>query len=122
MFTHCLDELSFYAIQQETSNDLYNNYIETFTKYCDEQYVLGVSENKIFLFEETTDLQLRATTVAIVENIQKTKPNRLLKVLSDSRSDRTMFKRISLPKGVQLLHQCKQKVVSSHTVTFQAQH
>jgi hypothetical protein len=55
MFTHYLDKLSFYATQQETSDNLYDNYIETLTKYCDEQYLLGMSENKINLFEETSE-------------------------------------------------------------------
>jgi hypothetical protein len=32
-FTHYFDELSFCARQQKTSNDLHDNYVDTFTKY-----------------------------------------------------------------------------------------
>jgi hypothetical protein len=45
-------------------------------------------------------LQLQATIVAIVENM----------ALFDSRSDMMMFKRTSIPKGIQPSRGCKRKI------------
>jgi hypothetical protein len=57
---------------------------------------IGMSKNKINLLEHTTALK--------VFNRQA---NCKLKVLFDSGSDRTMFKRTSIPKDIQLSHGCK---------------
>jgi hypothetical protein len=56
-------------------------------------------------------LKLRSTSLAIVGIIQQTKTNALWKVLFDSRSDKTIVKRLSLPSGIETSTGKKRKIL-----------
>jgi hypothetical protein len=95
--THHLDQLSFLAMQE--TNSLINDIVDSYVKHSDDCYSLGVGEiNIVQPFDK--NLHLRATSYAIVQTLQKTRVNKLLKVLFDSGSDKTMFNRKALPPGI----------------------
>jgi hypothetical protein len=60
---------------------------------------MGVSEINV---KESVDslLQLHATSYAIVQTMQQTSVNCLLRVLFDSGLDKTMLKQSALPPGI----------------------
>jgi hypothetical protein len=93
--THQLNELTFDAFQHRvTTNILSTEFIDVFTRYCDDSYSSGVSDVNLKDFSEIM-LELRSTSLAIVGIIQQNKTNALWKVLFDSRSDKTIIKRTS---------------------------
>jgi hypothetical protein len=100
IFTHHLDGLSLLETQEIASNDLCDEFKDVFVCYNDEQYSLGVAEDNKIVQSFDAKLQLCATSFAIVQTMQKTRVDCMLKVLFDSGSDKTMLKRSSLPKGI----------------------
>jgi hypothetical protein len=73
-----------------------------FTHYIDELYSTGECDVKLNISKhETQSSRLRSSSIAIVGSIQQTKVNILLKVLFDSGSDKTIFKRSSLPLSIE---------------------
>jgi hypothetical protein len=73
-----------------------------FTHYIDELYSTGECDVKLTISKhETQSSRLQSSSIAIVGSIQQTKINILLKVLLDSGSDKTIFKRSSLPQSIE---------------------
>jgi hypothetical protein len=101
--THHLDEISLSAEQQAVNHKVLNSeFLTMFTHYIDELYSTGDSDIKPDISKhEVQSSRLRSTSIAIVGSIQQTKDNNLLKVLFDSGSDKTIFKRSSLPHGIE---------------------
>ena len=98
---HHLDDSSLLAMQETTeSNLLSDEFMDVYVQYIDEQYSLGVDEDKHLAQSFDSKLRLRATSFAIVPTMQKTRVNCILKVLFDSGCDKTMLKLSSLPKGI----------------------
>jgi hypothetical protein len=89
--SHHLNDPSFLAMQENTTNIACDEIVDMYVKYCADEYSMGVSENKVI---ESVDsiLQLRTTSYAIVQTIQQTGVNCLLHVLFDSGSDKTLIK------------------------------
>jgi hypothetical protein len=77
---------------------------------CDDNYSLGVSDVILNDFSDIS-LKLRSTSLAIVGTIQQIKTNALWKVLFDSRSDKTIVKRSSLPSGIETSSGKKRKTL-----------
>jgi hypothetical protein len=101
--THHLNEISLSAEQQAVNQQvLTSEFLVSFTRYVDELYSTGDSDVKLDVSKnETQSSRLRSTSIAIVGSIQQTKVNKLVKVLFDSGSDKTIFKRSSLPQGIE---------------------
>lgn len=66
-----------------------------------------------------TNLNVRATSIAIVQTIQRTKADTLLKVLFDTGSDKTMFKRSALPSGITPSMGRKRKIAGVRAVILE---
>jgi hypothetical protein len=107
--THHLDELSLTADQQATNCKVLCD--EFLHMFVDELYSTGYCDIKLNISNcNIRPLKLQSTSLAIVSFIQQTKVKSLLKVLFDSRSDKTIFKRSSLPQGIAPSTGKKQKV------------
>jgi hypothetical protein len=101
--THHLNELTLDAFQHEVATKILSTeFIDVFTRYCDDSYSSGVSDVNLKDFSEIP-LTLRSTSLAIVGFIQQTKTNTLWKVLFGSGSDKTIVKQTSLPSGIETL-------------------
>jgi hypothetical protein len=71
-----------------------------FTHYIDELYSTRDCDVKLNISKHgTQSSRLRSTSIALVGFFQQTNVNILLKVLFDSRSDKMIFTRFSLPQG-----------------------
>jgi hypothetical protein len=113
---HHLDEISLSAEQQAVNCKVLNSeFLAVFTNYIDDLYSTGDSDVKIGLSNEVQASRLQSTSIAIVGSIQQTKVNNLLKVLFDSGSDKTIFKRSSLPQVIQPSTGKKRKVSGVNT-------
>jgi hypothetical protein len=110
--THHLDEILLTADQQDTNRQvLSNEFLNVFTHYIDELYSTGDSDVKLNISKhEIQSSRLRSSSIAIVGSIQQTKVNILLKVLFDSGSDKTIFKKSSLPQDIEPSTGKKRKV------------
>jgi hypothetical protein len=111
--THHLDEILLTAetMQDPSRKVLSNEFLNVFTHYMDELSSNGDCDVKLnFSKHETQSSRLRSSSIAIVGSIQQTKVNHLLKVLFDSGSDTTIFKRSSLPQGIEPSTGKKRKV------------
>jgi hypothetical protein len=89
-------------MQEATSTTWCDKFVDVYTKYCDEAYALGLSDmdsNNIVNTIDTT-LLLRATSYALVSSMQNARVNRLLRVLFDSGSDKTLIHQSALPPGI----------------------
>jgi hypothetical protein len=95
---HHLHDLSFHAMQ-EINTTVYDNIVGLYVQHSDEVYSKGVQNNTNELSFDKA-LRLRATSHAIVQTIQNTCVDCLLRVLFDSRANKTMMKRLALPLGV----------------------
>jgi hypothetical protein len=90
---------------------LSNEFLNVFTHYIDELNSTGDCDVKLNTSKyETQSSRLRSSSIAIVGSIQQTMVNNLLKVLFDSGSDKTIFKRSSLPHGIEPSTGKKRKV------------
>jgi hypothetical protein len=79
-----------------------------FTHYIDELYSTGDCDVKLNISNyEIRPWKIRSTSLVIVSFIQQTKVNSLL---FDSGSDKTIFKRSSLPQGITPSTVMKRKV------------
>jgi hypothetical protein len=121
--THHLGEISLSAEQQAVNRKVLNSeFLIVFIHYIHELYSPRDSDVILHISKhEAQSLRLQSTSIAIVGSIQQTKVNILLKVLFDSRSDKMIFKRSSLPQGIEPSTGKKQKVstqVLSLTKTF----
>jgi hypothetical protein len=105
--THHLNELTFQ--HEVATNILSTEFINVFTRYCDDGYSSGVSDVNLKDFSKIL-LKLRSTSLAIVGIIQQTKTNALWKVLFYSGSNKTIVKRMSLPSGMETLTGKKRKI------------
>jgi Reverse transcriptase (RNA-dependent DNA polymerase) len=96
--------------QDNTNKDMCDEIVSMFVKHCADEYSFGVSEINN---SESVDsqLQLRATSYAIVNTIQRTTVDCMLRVLFDSGSDKTLIKQSSLPSGITPSIGRKRKVV-----------
>jgi hypothetical protein len=101
--THHLGEISLSAEQQAVNRKVLNSeFLIMFTHHIDELYSTRDSDLAQDISKhEVQSSRLRSTSIAIVGSIQQTKVNILLKVLFDSRSDKTIFKRSSLSQGIE---------------------
>jgi hypothetical protein len=78
---------------------VYNKIVGLYVQHSDEVYSNGVSNiSNILPFDQA--LQLRATSHATVCTMQNTRVDCLLRVLFDSRANKTMMKQLVLPLGV----------------------
>jgi hypothetical protein len=110
--THHLDEISLCtAEQQETSRKvLSNEFLNVLTHYIDELNSTRDCDVKLNFSNETQSSRLQSSSIAVIGSIQHTKVNILLKVLFDSGSDKTIFKRSSMPQGIEPSTGKKRKV------------
>jgi Reverse transcriptase (RNA-dependent DNA polymerase) len=108
--SHHLNDASFLAMQENTSNVPCDDIVDMFVKHCADEYSMGVSEINV---NESVDslLQLCATSYAIVQTMQQTGVNCLLRVLFDSGSDKTLLKQSALPPGINPSLGKKRKVI-----------
>jgi hypothetical protein len=101
---------------------LQSEFLIVFTHYIDELYSTGASDVKLNISQhEVQSLRLRSTSIAMVGSIQQTKVKILLKVLFDSGSDKTIFKRSSSPQGIEPStgKRCRVSGVNASSVTNQ---
>jgi hypothetical protein len=81
--THHLNELTLNAFQHEmTTNILCTEFIDVFTRYCNDNYSSGVSDVNPKDFSSIL-LKLQTSSLAIVGTIQQLKTNALWKVMFD---------------------------------------
>ena len=100
VISHHLDSLSFSATQTEFSKGLFE-YSDSFVSLCKESYRTALDEITLNIpYDTTSPLPLRAISIATVEQVQNVPSKRLLRVLYDSRLDKTLWNQIALPKGV----------------------
>ena len=98
--SHHLDSLSFSATQIESSKGSFE-YSDSFVSLCEESYTTGLDEITLNMpYDITSPLRLRAISIATVELVQNVPSKRPLRVLFDSGSDKTLWNRKALPKGV----------------------
>jgi hypothetical protein len=110
--THHLDEILLTAAMQDPNRKvLSSEFLNMFTHYIDElNSTRGCDVRLNFSKHETQSSRLRSSSIAIVGSIQQTKVDNLLKVLFDSGSDKTIFKRSSRPQGIEPSTGKKRKV------------
>jgi hypothetical protein len=114
--THHLDKISLSAEQQAVNQKvLTSEFLTVFTHYIDDLYSTRDSDIKLDISKNVQSSRLRSTSIAIVGSIQQMKVNNLLKVLFDSGSDKTIFKRSSLPQGIKPSTGKKRKVSGMNT-------
>jgi hypothetical protein len=111
-FSHHLNDASFLAMQENTTS-MCDEIVSMFIRHCEDEYSVKVSENNLSETVESFDsqLQLRATSYAIVNTIQQTSVNCMLRVLFDSGSNKTLIKQLSLPPGITPSIGKKRKVI-----------
>jgi hypothetical protein len=122
--THHLDEISLNAEQQIANRKvLSDEFLTVLTHYIDELYSTRDSDVKLNISKhEIQSSRLQSSSIAIVGLIQQTKANILLKVLFDSGLDKTIFKRSSLPQGIEPSTEKKQKVSGMNASSVVDQH
>jgi hypothetical protein len=111
-FTHHLNEVSLLAVQESTTNVLYNDkFVDIFMQYCDDAYSAGVSENNSSIVPDLDSiLHLHATSYGIVKSMQHSHVDCMLSVLFDSGADKRLLKQSALPKGINPSQGKKRKV------------
>jgi hypothetical protein len=98
LITHHLHDMLFHAMQ-EINTTVYNYIVGLYVQYSDEVYSNRVQNiNNELSFDKA--LRLCATSHVIITTVQNTCVDCLLCVLFDSGADKTMMKRLALPRGV----------------------
>lgn len=103
-FSHnFVDLMSYSAINQVTNNPLEANMdCGAFSALCDEMYSSGDNDIRLVpnIDVESVTSRVRPISIMNCKMIQRTEFSAPLKVLFDTGSDRTMFNRRALPKGI----------------------